>query len=172
MQAYIDTLHATRRESNLTTAMLQNICTFDWQDSSKLEDWFMDMETATDILTESCTLLAKSPAHSSVRPPKQGSARMKSKASWDWNSAMQISTLIPQDLWRPTKKTMTLAVYAHCFKTAAKHCAFDDDTVAICIFVKGLRDTPTMAYKIFEKDPQTLAEVIRLVEKHTNWELH
>ena len=45
----------------------------------------------------------------------------------------------------------------------AKQCAFDNDTVAIYIFVKGLRDAPTMVAKIYEKDPQTLAEVIKLV---------
>ena len=43
----------TLREVNLTMTLLQNIPTFDGQDSSKLEDWFMDIETATDILTES-----------------------------------------------------------------------------------------------------------------------
>ena len=32
--------------------MLQDIPTFDGQDSSKLEDWFMDIETAVEILTE------------------------------------------------------------------------------------------------------------------------
>ena len=41
------------RESNLTTMMLQDIPTFDGQDSPKLEDWLMDIETATGILTES-----------------------------------------------------------------------------------------------------------------------
>ena len=59
----------------------------------------------------------------------------------------------------------TVAVYIHHFKTVAKQCAFDNDTMAICIFVKGLQDAPTIATKIYEKDPQTLAEVIRLVEK-------
>ena len=43
-QAYIDTLCATQRESNLTMTMLQDIPTFDGQDSSKLEDWFMDIK--------------------------------------------------------------------------------------------------------------------------------
>ena len=33
------------------------------------------------------------------------------------------------------------------------------------VFVKGLRDAPTMASKIYEKDSQTLVEVIRHVEK-------
>ena len=37
-QVYTDTLHATQRESNLTTTMLQDISTFDGQESSKLED--------------------------------------------------------------------------------------------------------------------------------------
>ena len=59
MQAHTNTLHATQRESNLTTTMLQDIPTFDWQDSSKLEDWFIDIETTTGILTESHTCLTK-----------------------------------------------------------------------------------------------------------------
>ena len=46
-----------------------------------------------------------------------------------------------------------------------KLCAFDNATVAICIYVKGLWDTHTTAAKIYEKDTQTLAEVIRLIEK-------
>ena len=63
MQAYMDTLHATQREANLTMTMLQDIPTFNGQDSSKLEDWFIDIEMNTDILTESCTHLAESQSH-------------------------------------------------------------------------------------------------------------
>ena len=63
------------------------------------------------------------------------------------------------------KDNETLSAYIHCFKMAAKQCAFDNDNVAICTFVKYLRDAPIITSKIYEKDPQTLAEVIRLVEK-------
>ena len=63
------------------------------------------------------------------------------------------------------KDNETLAAYINHFKTAAKQCAFDNDTLAICISLKGLRDTPTMAAKICKKDPQTLAVGITLVEK-------
>ena len=63
MQAYMDTLCTTQRESNLTMTMLQGIPTFDGQDSSKLEDWFMEIETTADILTESCTCLAEAKSH-------------------------------------------------------------------------------------------------------------
>ena len=59
MQSCMDTLHATQREANLTMTFLLDIPTFNGQDSSKLEDWLMDIETATDILTESHTHLAE-----------------------------------------------------------------------------------------------------------------
>ena len=63
------------------------------------------------------------------------------------------------------KDNETLAAYIHHFTTVAKQCAFDNDTAAIHIFVKAIRDAPTIASKIYEKDTQTLAEVITLVEK-------
>ena len=46
-------------ESNVTTTMLQDIPTFDRHDYSKLEDWFMDKENATDIFTENHTCKAE-----------------------------------------------------------------------------------------------------------------
>ena len=55
------------------------------------------------------------------------------------------------------KENETLAAYIHHFKTAAKWCTFNNDTAAICIFVKGFWDAPTITAKIYEKDPQTLA---------------
>ena len=62
MQAYTDSLHATQRESDLTVTMLQDIPTFDGLDSSKLQDWFMDIETDVDILTKSHICLAEAKA--------------------------------------------------------------------------------------------------------------
>ena len=59
MQACRDTLHTTQREANLTISLLQCIPTFNGQDSSKLEDWLMDLETTADILTDSNTCLAE-----------------------------------------------------------------------------------------------------------------
>ena len=61
------------------------------------------------------------------------------------------------------KGNENLVAYIHCFKTAAKQCDFENGTVAIHILGKGLRDVPTITAKIYEKDPKTLAEVIRLV---------
>ena len=55
----MDNLYTTHREANLTMTMLQDVPTFDGQDSSKLEDWYIDIETSTDMLTESHTHLAE-----------------------------------------------------------------------------------------------------------------
>ena len=63
MQVYTDTLPAKQRESNLTMTMLQDIPTFDGQDSSKPEDWFMDIETVAGILMESHTCLTEAKSH-------------------------------------------------------------------------------------------------------------
>ena len=52
MQAYVDTLHVTQKEANLNMTYLQDIPTFHGQESSKLQDWLMNLETAADILTE------------------------------------------------------------------------------------------------------------------------
>ena len=59
---------------------------FDGQDYSKLENWFMDIEPATDMLTESHTYLTEAklyslPTLSSMRPFKQENAGMRSRAS-------------------------------------------------------------------------------------------
>ena len=52
------------------------------------------------------------------------------------------------------KDNETLAAYIHCFKTAAKQCAFDNDTAAIHIFVKGFWYAPSNMAKIYRKDPR------------------
>ena len=48
----------TTMQTNITMTLLQDIPTFDGQGSSMLEEWFMDIKTAADILTRSHTCLA------------------------------------------------------------------------------------------------------------------
>ena len=59
----------------------------------------------------------------------------------------------------------TLAAYVHHLKTEAKRCDFNSDTTNIHILIKGLQDTHNIVAKIYEKDTQTLMEVIKLVQK-------
>ena len=63
MQTYIDILHATEREANLTMSLFQNIPTFDQQDSSKLADCLTDLETVADIVSESHTCLVEAKSY-------------------------------------------------------------------------------------------------------------
>ena len=56
-------------------------------------------------------------------------------------------------------------MYIHCFKGEAKRCNFTSSTTTIWIFVKGLRNTHTIAAQVYEKGPQTLADAISKIEK-------
>ena len=53
----------TNMQANITMTLLLEITTLDGQDSSQLEYCFMDIKTATDILTRSHTCLAKARTH-------------------------------------------------------------------------------------------------------------
>ena len=54
------------------------------------------------------------------------------------------------------KDNETLTAYVIHFKTTAKQCAFNNDAAAVHIFVKGLRDAPTVASKICQKCSTTI----------------
>ena len=59
----------------------------------------------------------------------------------------------------------SLAAYVHRFKWEANRCKFNNDTATIRIFLKGLKNAHTIATKVYEKGPQTLADTIKEVEK-------
>ena len=59
----------------------------------------------------------------------------------------------------------SLAAYIHRFKREAKRCNFTNNAATIRIFVKGLRNTHTLAAHVYEEGPQTLADTISEVEK-------
>ena len=138
----MDTLHATQRESNLTRTMLQNIPTFDGQDSSKLGDWFMDIETTTDVLKESHTCLSEAKSHS-LTLMLICKATQTGKC-WDEIKGILRLKLCNANIHNYTSCFMeiqwndneTHGAYIHHFKTAARQCAFDNDTVAICILLE------------------------------------
>ena len=156
---------------NLTTTLLQDIPTFDGQDITKLEDWPSDVEIAVDILNESHACLADakscSPMHTLV------CEALQAWKSWGnlldilhlklCNVNIHIHTSCFMEIQQMDNET--LAACVHCFKMEAKRCDFNSDTGAICIFVKGLWDTHNIAAKVYEKDPRTLLEVTKLMEK-------
>ena len=63
------------------------------------------------------------------------------------------------------KEKESLAAYIHLFNREAKKCNFTNNITTIRIFIKGLKDTHTLATRIYEKEPQTLTDNIFEVEK-------
>ena len=63
------------------------------------------------------------------------------------------------------KEKESLAAYIHQFKREAKRCNFNNNAAMIWIFLKGLRNVHTLATRVYEKGPQSLADAIREVEK-------
>ena len=49
----------TQKQIKLTKSLLQDIAVFNEHDSTKLEDWLMDIETAVDLTNESQGKCAK-----------------------------------------------------------------------------------------------------------------
>ena len=48
----IHRLHTTQKQTNLTNSLLWDIAVFNEHDSTKLEEWLMDIETAADLTCE------------------------------------------------------------------------------------------------------------------------
>ena len=59
----------------------------------------------------------------------------------------------------------SLEGYIHYFKREASRCKFDNDAVAIRIFIKGLKNAHTLATRVYEKGLQSLADAIKEAEK-------
>ena len=120
MQVYTDTLHAIQREANFTTSLLEDIPTFDGQDSSKLEDWPMDPETAADILTESHKHLTEAKSHGLTHTLI--CEALQAGKCWDelkgilglklWNTNIHTYTSCLMEILQKDNKTLTTYVHS------------------------------------------------------------
>ena len=59
LKHYTTTLCLAQKETNFTNSLLQDISIFTGHDTTLLEDWLEDMETAADLTSESRTKLAQ-----------------------------------------------------------------------------------------------------------------
>ena len=141
---YTDTLCTTQKQTDLTSS-LQDITVFNEYDSTKLEDWLTDIETAVDLTSESQAKLVK--AKSRGLTHTLVTEAINSGKSWEefkdllWlklcNANIHTYTLCFMDIQQKEKES--LAAYIHRFKTKAKRCNFINDAATIRIFVKGLK---------------------------------
>ena len=67
LDKYTDTLCNAQKKISLESSLLQDIPTLNGNDSSQLEDWLTDIETASDLTGESRTKLAQAKSRGLVR---------------------------------------------------------------------------------------------------------
>ena len=63
------------------------------------------------------------------------------------------------------KEKESLAMFIHHFKRETKRYNFTNNATTIRIFIKGSKDTHTLAARIYEKGPQNFEDAISEVEK-------
>ena len=67
LDRYTKTLCTAQKKTSLDGSLLQDIPTLNGQDSSQLEDWLTDIETASELTGESRTKLAQAKSKGLVR---------------------------------------------------------------------------------------------------------
>ena len=67
LDKYTITLCTTQKKTSLESSLLQDISTLNGQDSSHLEDWLTDIETASELTGESRTKIAQAKSKGLVR---------------------------------------------------------------------------------------------------------
>ena len=67
LDKYTDTLCNAQKKTSLESSLLQDIPTLNGQDSSQLEDWLTNIETASELTGESRTKLAQAKSRGLVR---------------------------------------------------------------------------------------------------------
>ena len=78
---YTKTLCTAQKKTSLESSLLQNIPTLNGKDSSQLEDWFTDIETASELTGESRTKIAQAKSKGLVRTLI--SAALTAQKSWE-----------------------------------------------------------------------------------------
>ena len=171
LDKYTETLCTAQKKMSLESSLLQDIPTLNGQDSSQLEDWLTDIEMASEWTGESRTKIAQAKSKGLVRTLI--SEALTAQKTWEEikdslqlkisNADIHMSISHFMDIQQTDKES--LAAYVHRFKWEVNRCKFNNDTATIRIFLKGLKNTHTIAAKVYEKGPQTLADTIKEVEK-------
>ena len=140
-------------------------------DSLQLEDWLTDIDAGSELTSECRTKLAQAKSRGLVRTLIMEALNLHK--TWEeikdslhlkiCNSDIHTSISHFMDIQEKEKES--LAAYIHCFNWEASRCKFDNDATTVRIFIKGLKHAHTLATKVYEKEPQSLADAIREVEK-------
>ena len=156
---------------SLENSLLQDIPILNGNDSSQLEDWLIDIETASELTGECRIQLAQAKSRGLVRTLISEALTLH-KTREDIKDSLHlkicnsdIHTSISHFMDIQQKEKESLAAYIHRFKREASRCKFDNDATTIRIFIKRLKNVHTLATRVYEKGPQSLTDAIREVEK-------
>ena len=171
LDRYPETLCTAQKKTSLESSLLQDIPILNGQDSLQLEDWLTDIETASELTGEGRTKLAQVKSRGLVRTLI--TEALIAQKSWEEIKDSLHLKILNVDIHTSISRFMdiqqtdkeALATYVHRFKWEANRCKFNNDTTTIRIFLKGLKNAHTITTKVYEKDPQTLSEAIKEVEK-------
>ena len=81
LQQYTDTLCTAQKKTSFVNTLLQDITIFNSNDSSQLEDWLIDIKTASDLTSNSRTKLAQAKSKHLIQTLK--SEALISDKNWD-----------------------------------------------------------------------------------------
>ena len=171
LNKYTTTLCNAQKKMSLENSLLQDIPILNGNDSSQLEDWLTDIETTSELMGKSRTKLAQAKLKGLIRT-LISEALTLNKTWEDIKDSLHlkichsdIHTSISHFMEIQQKEKESLAAYIHHFKREASRCKFNNDAATIRIFIKGLKNAHTLATRVYEKGPQSLADAIKEVEK-------
>ena len=167
----METLCSAQKQTTFANTLIQDIPTFNGSNSTQLEDWLIEIETAADLTDESRTKLAQ--AKSKGLTHTLITETLTSGKCWEeikdllclkiCNLDIHTSVSCFMDILQKDKES--LAAYIHRFKRESKRCNFTNNAATISIFVKGFKNAHTLAACLYEKGPQTLADTTSEVKK-------
>ena len=125
LDRYTETLCTAQKKTSLENTLLQDIPIFNGQDSSQLEDWLMDIESAAKLTSESRTKLAQAKSRGLVRTLI--SEAFIAEKSWDEIKDSLCLKILNADIHTSISRFMdiqqmdkeSLATYVHRFKREA-----------------------------------------------------
>ena len=146
LQQYTDTSCTVQKKTSFVNTLLQDITIFNGNNSSQLEDWFINIKTASDLTSKSRTRLTQ--AKSKRLICTLISEALSSNKTWDeikdslhlkiCNSDIHMS--ISHFMAIQQKEKESLAAYIHRFKREANRCNFDNNAATIQIVIKGVQE--------------------------------
>ena len=171
LSKYTNTLCNAQKKMSLENSLLQDIPILNENNSSQLEDWLTDIETASELTGKCRTKLAQAKSRGLVRTLILEALTLN-KTWEDIKESLHpkicnsdIHTSISHFMEIQQKEKESLAAYIHHYKKEASRCKFDNDATTIRIFIKGLKNAHTLATRVYEKGPQSLLDAIREIKR-------